>query len=70
MRMALVAVLLGVGANVWGEDTSGTIVSGSTITETYDFNGWGLANLNSKAEATIAKASEDSHHIIGETVFM
>ena len=67
IKSFLVAVGLCAGVNAWAEDTSGKTVVGNTVTETYDFNGWGLAHLNSKATATIAKASETADHTIGET---
>lgn len=55
------------GTSAWAADTSGKTVVGTTVTETYDFNGWGLANLDKKTTATIAKASETADHTVGET---
>jgi len=66
-KTLLVAVGLCAGMNVWAADTSGKTVVGTTVTEIYDFNGWGLANLDAKGEATIAKASETADHTVGET---
>lgn len=65
--LLVVAGLLAGVNGAWADDTSGKTVSGSTVTETYDFNGWGLANLASKTTATIGKASDVAHHTIGET---
>jgi hypothetical protein len=59
-------LLLG-SANAWAADTSGKVIDGSTVTETFDFSGWGLINLNSKTAATIGKASETADHTIGAT---